>query len=104
MKEELKNILLRHDGEGRAITGRELADIFGHKDDRRVRLAIRDLIADRVPVASSSKGYFIVTTRQEAEQYAQSIRSRLIEDAIRRRDFRRAADQWLTPAVQGELL
>jgi len=50
------------------------------------------------------RGYFIVTTRQEAEQYAGSIRGRLIEDAIRRRDFRRAADQYLTPAEQGVLI
>ena len=105
LKEELKNILLRHEGQFQAITGRELATMFGQRDDRRIRLAIRELITEGLPIASSTEsGYFIVSTRQEAEQYALSIRSRLIEDAIRRRDFRRAADQYLTPAEQGILL
>jgi len=105
LKGNLKTILLRHEGPERAITAGTLAHMFGHKDDRAVRLAIRDLIAEGLPVASSTKdGYFIVTNRQQAEQYALSIRNRLIEDAIRRRDFRRAADQWLTPAIQQKLI
>lgn len=106
LKAKLKSILLRHEGQARAITGSELATIFCLRDDRRIRLAIRDLITEGLPVASSTEapaGYFIVTTRREAEQYAGSVRSRLIEDALRRRDFRRAADQYLTPAEQGRL-
>ena len=107
LKAELKAILLKREGRSRAITGRELATMVGHKDDRSVRQAIRELIREGVAIASSTEppaGYFIVITRQEAEQYAGSIRSRLIEDAIRRRDFRRAADQFLTPATQGRLI
>ena len=107
LKVELKRILLRHEGEGKAVIGRELAKMFGLKDDRRVRLAIRDLIKDGLPIAANTEspaGYFVVNTRQEADRYASSIRSRLISDAIRRRDFRRAADQYLTPAEQGILL
>ena len=107
IKAQLKTILLRHEGQSQAITGRELAFMLGLRDDRQARLAIRELITEGFPIASSTEspaGYFIVTTRQEAEQYALSIRSRLIEDAIRRRDFRRAADQYLTPAEQGKLI
>ena len=107
MEVRLKLILLRHEGKARAITGQELATIVGHRDDRAVRLAIRKLIANGLPVASSTEppaGYFVVVTRQEAEVYAASIRSRLIEDALRRRDFRRAADMHLTPAKQEKLL
>ncbi len=107
LKAQLKSILLRHEGKERAITGRELARLFGYKDDRQIRLVIRELISEGLPVASSTEspqGYFVVLTRQEAEEYAQSIKGRLIEDAIRRRDFRRAADQYLTPAIQLELI
>ena len=106
-KAQLKSLLLRHEGEAQAITGRELAAIFKLNDDRRVRLTIRDLITEGLPVAANTEtpaGYFIVTTRREAERYAGSIRSRLIKDALRRRDFRRAADQYLTPAEQGRLI
>ncbi len=106
LKAELKAILLRREGHLRAIKARELAELL-RCDERKVRLIIRELIREGLPVASSTEalaGYFIVTTRQEAEQYAGSVRSRLIEDALRRRDFRRAADQYLTPAEQGILL
>lgn len=106
IKGHLKSILQRHEGRDRAITGRELAAMVGHRDDRTVRLVIRELITAGLPVASTTEapaGYFVVTTRQEAEEYAASIRSRLIEDAKRRRDFRRTADMYLTPAVQRRL-
>jgi len=107
IKAELKRILIRHEGRSQAITGKELAGMFGYKDDRAIRLVIRELITEGLPVASSTEapaGYFIVGTRQEAEEYAQSIRRRLIEDAIRRRDFRRAADLYLTPATQARMV
>ena len=107
LKEQLRSILQRHEGRARAVTGRELANIVGHKDDRQVRLIIRELITEGLPVASATEfpgGYFIVTTRKEAEEYALSIRERLIEDALRRRDFRRAADCYLAPAEQGRLI
>lgn len=107
LKFRLKGILLKHEGKANAIPGRVLATIVGHRDDRQVRLAIRELITDGVPVASSTEspaGYFIVATHQEAEEYAASIRSRLIEDALRRRDFRQAASMRLAPAKQGRLI
>ena len=107
LKERLKSILQRHKGRSHAITGRELANIVGHKDDRQVRMVIRELITDGLPIASITEapaGYFVVATHHEAESYATSIRNRLIEDAIRRRDFRRAADCYLAPAEQGRLI
>lgn len=106
-KSQIRAILLRHEGKAQAILGKELARLIGYKEDRIVRLIIRDLIADGLPVASSTEypqGYFIVSTRKEVEDYALSIKGRLIEDALRRRDFRRAADQYLTPAVQKKML
>ena len=107
LRMRVKGVLMRHEGECRAIPGRELAAMFNLKDDRQVRLVIRELITDGLPVAANTEspaGYFIVATRQEAKRYAGSIRSRVIKDAIRRRDFRRAADQYLTPAEQIRML
>lgn len=107
LKAYIRSVLLTHVGKTRAITGRELASIVGERDDRQVRLVIRELIGKGLPIASSTEapqGYFVVDTRQEADDYAASIRSRLIENALRRRDFRRAADMYLTPAQQGQLL
>lgn len=106
LKGRLRMILRVRNGRPSAITAGELSMIT-ESTERNVRLAIRELITEGLPVASTTElpgGYFLVATRQEAEQYAASIRSRLIEDAIRRRDFRRAADMHLTPARQGKLL
>jgi len=107
LKTELRRILERHTGRDRAITGMELARMLGQRDDRRVRLIIRELIKEGVPIASTTEfpaGYFLVTNYEEARQYADSIKGRLIEDALRRRDFRRAADCHLKPVAQGRLL
>lgn len=108
LKEYLREILLEHNGRLSAITAGQLAMIT-QDSERNVRLIIRELITEGLPVASvtersSPQGYFLVTTRQEAEEYAGSLRGRLIENAIRRRDFRRAADMHLTPARQGILV
>ena len=103
LKTEVRHILVRHEGHDRPITGKELADILKHNNDRKIRLAIRQLISEGLPVASSvhePMGYFIVTTWEEARLYAESIRNRLIEDALRRRDFRRSAAMYLKPAQQ----
>lgn len=89
----LLEILRLHKGRDRAITGKDLAKILGETDDRHIRSQIRDLIASGVPIASSVSfpyGYYIVETMKEATDYMQSLRNRLIEDALRRRDFKRA--------------
>ena len=107
LKTEVRHILVRHEGHDRPIIGKELAGLTDQKDDRKVRLAIRQLISDGLPVASSVSepmGYFIVTTWEEARIYAESIRARLISDAIRRRDFRRSAAMYLKPAQQKRLI
>lgn len=106
LERELRDILRHHEGTDYAITSRELAALTG-KPERTVRLVIRELIRDGLPVASRTEppaGYYIVTSRRQAQEYADSLKSRLIEDARRRRDFRTAADGWLTPAVQEKLL
>lgn len=106
LKSQLKSILEKHEGRSRAITSRGLSRITGYPD-RAIRFCIRELIAEGLPVASSTlppAGYFIVTTWEEVRQYAESIKRRLIEDAIRRRDFNRSAALYLKPAEQARLI
>jgi len=88
--------LLRH-GKENARTGKSLARTLGFSEDREVRIAIRELIADRVPVAASSHGYYIATSSDEAIQYMKVLRSRLVNDAYRRRDFKLASRVILDP-------
>jgi len=42
-------------------------------------------------------GFFIAETREEVRQYIANIKSRLVEDAYRRRDFLRAAKKIVQP-------
>lgn len=92
-------------GRESAITGKELAQYLGERDDRRVRLAIRDLIHSGHPVASAvtgePKGYFLCQDQEEAQEYCANLTARIREDAARLQDFQRAAQ--LTGARPGQL-
>lgn len=91
--------LLRH-GKKNARKGKDFARLLGFKDDRQVRLALRELIEDGVPIASSIRpplGYFIATSMDEASDYMKVLKSRLVNDAYRRRDFKIAARTVLQP-------
>ncbi|MCJ7654947.1 MAG: hypothetical protein MUO97_06550 [Dehalococcoidia bacterium] len=90
----LLTVLQLHRGKARAITGKELAQVMGEPDDRRIRKEIRGLIAEDHPIAASTEkpyGYFMAETPQEVEQYLKQLKGRLVEDAYRRRDFKKAA-------------
>lgn len=103
LKAQLKNILSRHEGRDNAITSRELSQVTG-EPDRTIRLAIRELRADSLPVLSSGEGYFLPVNWAEVMECAASMKSRLIEDAKTRRDILRSATFYLTPAKQGRLI
>ena len=107
LKLALVRILLQHQGRTKAIRGSELAQMMGFKNDRAVRLAIRDLIADGYPIASTTQepaGYFIAASLEEANEYMDDLKGRLIQDALRRRDFKLSMG-WLTDrVVQGKLI
>ena len=85
-------------GRDNATRSGVIAD-FLNIPERRVRLIIRELIKSYA-IASTTEapaGYFIAVTREEVNQYAQSLRNRLIEDAKRRRDFLRSVQTKVEP-------
>jgi len=89
-----------HFGRAGAIPGNILARRLGFRTDRVVRRKIRELIADGIPIASSvvyPLGFFIAETKEEVDLYAANIKSRLVEDALRRRDFLRASQNIKVP-------
>ena len=88
-------ILLSRKGKANAITAGDLADRL-NRDERHIRAEIRMLIAAGYPIASSTQppsDYFMVQTHEEAEAYLASLKSRLVEDAYRRRGFKKAYTQ-----------
>lgn len=97
LKDEVKSQLLT--GKANAIKGKYLAQRLGMKDTRSIRLAIRELIADGVPVIGSMHppyGYYIAENIQECLVYMGQLRSYLIESALRRRDIKKAAERYFT--------
>ena len=104
--EELFRILQFHRGRKRAVTAKYLSQRLDI-DERFVRSEIRRLIASGMPIASSTQappGYYLIETMQEAQEYMKSLRNRLIEDALRRRDFKLAVAKSFDGAGQLKLL
>lgn len=92
------HILTGHHGRNNPITSRRIADEVGIPE-RKVRIIIREWIKT-FPIAAATEapaGYFIAETQEEVNQYVQSLRNRLIEDAKRRRDFLQAARTKVEP-------
>lgn len=107
LTEQVMVILRGHYGHAHPVKGREIATKLGLKTDRPVRLAIRELIAQGIPIASSvvtPLGYYLVETYAETREYLAVLRSRLIEDAKRRRDFKRGAGLYFDKTVQRRML
>ena len=106
IKAALRGILSRHEGHGQAVTARELAGTLG-SNDRAVRLAIAELIREGLPVLSATDnppGYFIASSRAEWADYDAQLKSRIVEDAKRKRDVKVAVARYFAPAVQEKLL
>ena len=101
---QVRNML--RPGRQSAIPGKELARHLGLSEDRAIRIVIRDLIADGVPVASATDnpaGYYIVANGSEAADYLGTLRNRIREDEGRYRDFEKATRTLEIP-VQGAML
>lgn len=106
LKSEINRILERHVGASNPIKAKDLAKLMS-RDEREVRQVIREIIADGVPVLSRTDnpaGYFIAASFQEVEDYKKSLRSRLIEDALRLRDVRRGFTIYWNGNKQGRLV
>ena len=103
LKVQLKSILLRHEGEARAIKAKELCLLL-ELPDRQVRLLIREFRSDGLPVLSSGEGYFMPSNWDELRDCLASMRSRLIADAWTRRDIKVHGERYLTPAEQGRMI
>lgn len=91
-------------GRRNAIKGQELAKLFKEFDDRRIRVAIRNLIKEGVPIASSVSepmGYFIVANEFEAAEYIRVLRERIREDTTRLTDFQDAVQHMNVPEQLG---
>ena len=92
--------LLRH-GKENARKGKDFARLLGFKDDRPVRLALRELIEDGVPIISLVEppyGSYIADNPEEFLEYLEKLRHRALEILGRYADLKIAGREVLQPS------
>jgi len=98
LKQEVRR-LLRY-GKEKARTGKELAKILGFNNDRLIRLNIRELISDGLPIISSVHppyGYYIADNPEEITEHLGELRHRALEVLGRYKDLKLASREILQP-------
>lgn len=87
-------ILRAHVGMENAIFADEIAQQCNYRDDRKIRIAIRELIRQGHVIASDTvNGYCIARTREEAEATLAITKSRALEDFDRCKDLASAMER-----------
>ena len=104
---KLRRAVLQRLRRGRrsAVRGKEMARELRLPDDRKIRLVIRELISEGVPIASAVSepmGFYIVINEHEAADYIRVLKERIREDTARLRDFEKAVAHFNVPE-QGHL-
>ena len=87
-------------GKDNARKGLDMAESLEFKDDRPVRIVIRDLIADGLPVVSSIRppyGYYIADDSDDLTEHLGKLRHRALEVLHRYKDLKIAARSILQP-------
>ena len=95
----LKDILYQHRGRDHAIPSRVLCDMTG-LEDRALRLLIDELIDEGMSIVSVTEppaGYFVASSREEAQRYSKSLQSRAVKIFLRRRKIIRNASLRVEP-------
>lgn len=78
---EIKNILEKHKGKANQISAGKIAEMLNLRQED-THIAPRTLILKaikqfNIPVAGSSKGYYLITGQEELEEYMSSIDGRI---------------------------
>ena len=111
LKERVLAILERHSGRENAITAYELLDIIGlqrtRSNQRKMQLIIRELRREGKPVLATCRipyGYYYASTWSEVQDCLASLRSRLVQDALTRRDIKVGAGLYFAGAEKVRML
>ncbi|WP_121820535.1 hypothetical protein [Halostella salina] len=98
VKEQVKQILLNHKGEDNPISSREINEEIGVDDIGSfpsTRAIIRELVMDDyLPVAASTKGYFVIQDEDELEDYIDQLENRVMNITERKFAVQRAVLEW----------
>ncbi len=107
IKPRLKNILSNRQGRARAITRREIKNILGYQNDRKLRLIIAELRSEGLPVLFATNkpaGYYVPATWDELRSGLDSFRSYIVDLCVQRARIKKAGELSLYSGKQGALL
>lgn len=106
LKAEVQQILEEHRGKDNAIVSADLIDAIEIDDaegNPRIREIIRELITeDQIPIASYNRGYFIIETEDELNEYLEHLDARIRGHVMRRVLVQRAAEDWDEPIEESD--
>lgn len=106
VKERVREILLNHRGADNPVSSREINDEIGVDSIGSfpsTRAIIRELVLDdKIPIASSNQGYYVVETEDELAEYIENLSTRIDSIAERRFAIQRAAKEWDEPIKSSE--
>lgn len=98
-REKAIAILENHRGAANPITSRELSEQL--HDDKEVgsfpktRFLIRDImLEEKIPIAATHDGYFIIETESELKEYVENLEQRILGMSERKFAVQRAANEW----------
>ena len=79
--DDIKNILENHTGNKNSITSKEIAKIIGITEDdthsKTRRLIFECAKKFRLPLAATNKGYFLIQTNEEYDEYIANLDERI---------------------------
>lgn len=106
VKDRVESILRDHRGSDNPISSREINDEIGVDDIGSfpsTRAIVRELVLEeKIPIASSNQGYYIIETEDELAEYIENLSARIDSIAERRFAIQRAAQEWDEPIESSE--
>ncbi len=107
IKPRLKGILSNRQGRARAITRREIKNMLGYQNDRKLRLIIAELRQEGLPVLFATNkpaGYYVPATWDELRAGLDSFRSYIVDLCVQRARIKKAGELSLYSGKQGVLI
>lgn len=111
MKERVEELILDHRGAEDPISSREIneeIDVDSIGSFPGTREIIRELVLeDRIPIAATNQGYFVIETEDELAAYVENLEDRILGISERKFAIRRAAHDWegeIRPSDDADLL
>lgn len=98
MIEQIKNILLKHNGKKNRITASKIAETIGINENAtyaKTRALILECAkTHKLPLAADTKGYYIITCKKEYDDYIKNLDSRIAGIEERKRIITKNFEEW----------